>query len=250
MELQAGSEGSILFVEDEPDISEGLTRQLTRAGFAVTTARTVKETRGILEHSALPDLVLLDLGLPDDPEGGLVLAAEIRGKSGGHVPILIFSADSTDESARMADKLGAWDFIVKGTRETETVIQRIKRLIEISKLNQKRATVESRGPVTIGDLHVDFDRYEATIAGERMLLSHKEFELLRRLLEDSGKVVTREQLMADVWDENWFGSTKTLDVHIGWLRRKLHDDPAEPKYLFTVRGVGFRFASAEELEAA
>ena len=248
MEMEAGSQGRILFVEDEPDISEGMSRHLRRAGFEVTTARTVKETRGLLEHESLPDLVLLDLGLPDDAEGGLVLASEVKAKD-GHVPILIFSADSTEESARMADKLGAWDFIVKGTRETDTVIQRIKRLIEISQLTRTRSRSDQLEPVTIGGLSVDFDRYEATIDGERMLLSHKEFELLRRLLMDAGKVVTREDLMADVWDENWFGSTKTLDVHIGWLRRKLHDDPASPKYLFTVRGVGFRFASAEEAAA-
>ncbi|MCX6387696.1 MAG: response regulator transcription factor [Solirubrobacterales bacterium] len=243
-----GSEGRILFVEDEPDISEAMTRQLQRAGFDVTTARTVKETRGILEHDALPDLVLLDLGLPDDSQGGLVLASEIRGRD-GRVPIVIFSADSTDESRQMANKLGAWGFIVKGTVSGETLITELKSKLEIAHMIQSRSTDEALEPIDIGGLHVDFDRYEATIDGERMMLSHKEFELLRRLLVDAGKVVTREALMADVWDENWFGSTKTLDVHIGWLRRKLNDDPTEPKYLFTVRGVGFRFASAEEAAA-
>jgi two-component system response regulator RegX3 len=83
--------------------------------------------------------------------------------------------------------------------------------------------------------------------GEELLLSRKELDLLVRLMRDAGRVVSREDLMADVWDVNWFGPTKTLDVHVGWLRRKLGDDPGKPRYIHTVRGVGFRFATDEEL---
>ncbi len=83
--------------------------------------------------------------------------------------------------------------------------------------------------------------------GEELALTRKEFDLLERLVRDAGRVVTREDLMSEIWDENWFGSTKTLDVHIGWLRKKLDDDPADPRYIHTVRGVGFRFAAPEEV---
>ena len=83
--------------------------------------------------------------------------------------------------------------------------------------------------------------------GEELALTRKEFDLLERLVRDAGRVVTREDLMSEIWDVNWFGSTKTLDVHIGWLRKKLGDDPVDPRYIHTVRGVGFRFASPEEV---
>ncbi|HEX4806773.1 MAG TPA: helix-turn-helix domain-containing protein, partial [Conexibacter sp.] len=89
----------------------------------------------------------------------------------------------------------------------------------------------------------------AWLDGEELQLARKELDLLVRLMREAGRVVTREDLMADVWDVNWFGSTKTLDVHVGWLRRKLGDDPAAPRFIHTVRGVGFRFASDEELRS-
>jgi DNA-binding response OmpR family regulator len=102
-------------------------------------------------------------------------------------------------------------------------------------------------PAVIGALRVDFGSRQATIDGQPIELSRKEFDLLTELVRNAGRVVKRDDLMARVWDENWFGSTKTLDTHIGWLRRKLGDDTTDPRYLHTVRGVGFRFASPEEI---
>ena len=104
-----------------------------------------------------------------------------------------------------------------------------------------------REPAEIGELRVDFGSRQVTLRGEPVELSRKEFDLLSELVRSAGKVLTREDLMARVWDENWFGSTKTLDTHIGWLRRKLGDDTASPRYLHTVRGVGFRFSAPEEI---
>jgi DNA-binding response OmpR family regulator len=101
----------------------------------------------------------------------------------------------------------------------------------------------------IGGLVVDEASRRATLDGEVLDLSRKEFDLLVVLIRSAGAVVTREDLMAEVWDENWFGSTKTLDVHIGWLRKKLGDDSNEPRYLHTVRGVGFRFTAPEEFQS-
>ena len=100
--------------------------------------------------------------------------------------------------------------------------------------------------MAIGDLSLDADRHEAKLSGEPLELSRKEFELLRVLMEAAGSLITREALIEKVWDMNWFGSTKTLDVHISGLRRKLGDDPKEPRYIHTVRGVGFRFSSPDE----
>jgi two-component system, OmpR family, response regulator RegX3 len=101
----------------------------------------------------------------------------------------------------------------------------------------------------VGPLELDAAARRAWLDGEELQLARKEMDLLVRLMRDAGRVVTREDLMTDVWDVNWFGSTKTLDVHVGWLRRKLGDDPATPRFIHTVRGVGFRFASDEELKA-
>ena len=113
----------------------------------------------------------------------------------------------------------------------------------------RRATPEPTDtpePVSVGALDVDIAARRVHLKGEELQLSRKEFDLLAELIRHAGRVVTREQLMDRVWDENWFGSTKTLDVHIRWLRQKLGDDPSEPQYLHTVRGVGFRFTAPEE----
>ena len=102
--------------------------------------------------------------------------------------------------------------------------------------------------VEVGEVRMRLDRHEVTSGGQAVDLTVKEFEVLRMLLEHAGKVVRREQLIREVWDTSWFGSTKTLDVHVSALRRKLGDDPANPRFIHTVRGVGFRFASSDELD--
>jgi DNA-binding response OmpR family regulator len=99
----------------------------------------------------------------------------------------------------------------------------------------------------LGDVRIDRARRTASVGGEQLELSRKEFDLLRLLVDNAGTVVTRERLIDEVWDTNWFGSTKTLDVHVSALRKKLGDDPSTPRYIHTVRGVGFRFAGTDEL---
>jgi DNA-binding response OmpR family regulator len=110
------------------------------------------------------------------------------------------------------------------------------------------APPRKEGPIELGPLRVDPARREARLSGKEIDLTRKEFELLHLLMRNAGSVVTRERLIDEVWDPNWFGSTKTLDVHVSGLRRKLGDDPAKPRYLHTVRGVGFRFSSPDEAE--
>ncbi|MGH2920671.1 MAG: winged helix-turn-helix domain-containing protein [Gaiellaceae bacterium] len=109
-------------------------------------------------------------------------------------------------------------------------------------------TATTEGPLEVADVRLDPDRREVTKGGKTLELSRKEFELLQLLMQNAGSVVKRERLIDEVWDVNWFGSTKTLDVHVSGLRKKLGDDSAEPRYLHTVRGVGFRFASPEEAD--
>jgi DNA-binding response OmpR family regulator len=106
---------------------------------------------------------------------------------------------------------------------------------------------KAEGAIEVGDVRLDPARRSVTFRGDELELSRKEFDLLRLLIENAGSVVTRERLIDEVWDTNWFGSTKTLDVHVSGLRKKLGDDPNEPRYIHTVRGVGFRFASSDEL---
>lgn len=233
----------VLVVEDDPAISDPLVRMLERNEFSVTTARTVKETRDILERM-IPDFVVLDLGLADEPQGGFIIASEIRRQ--GATPIMVYSASGSEADKNLAFELGADDFQVKGEIGSREFVHRINAILRRSA--HRGGEVTPSEPVEFGKLRIDPSAHTATLSGEPILFSRKEFTLLMRLVQDAGKVVSREDLMADVWDENWFGSTKTLDVHIGWLRRKLHDDPADPHFIHTVRGVGFRFASPEEVD--
>jgi DNA-binding response OmpR family regulator len=156
----------------------------------------------------------------------------------------MLTARGTEVDRIVGLEIGADDYVVKPFSGGE-LIARIRALL-------RRTGGGARTPAkhTVGGLEIDESSRRATLDGEEMELSRKEFDLLNELVRQAGSVVSREDLMASVWDENWFGSTKTLDVHIGWLRKKLRDDPNEPRYLHTVRGVGFRFAAPEEFSSA
>jgi DNA-binding response OmpR family regulator len=240
--MSEGIAPRILFVEDEPSISEPFTRALARAGFDTTTVETAS---GALETAARidPDLVLLDLTLPDGD--GRDLCRELRRR--GDVPIVMLTARGTENDRVGGLELGADDYVVKPFSGAE-VIARIRAVLR----RTGGAPAGAGQPVELlraGPLELDAAARRARLDGEELPLSRKEMDLLVRLMRDAGRVVTREDLMTDVWDVNWFGSTKTLDVHVGWLRRKLGDDPTRPRFIHTVRGVGFRFASDEELTA-
>jgi DNA-binding response OmpR family regulator len=137
-------------------------------------------------------------------------------------------------------ELGADDYVVKPFAVKE-VVARIRAVL------RRGRSDEDVGHLRVDKLQIDIGARRAWMSDNELDLTRKEFDLLVRLARDAGRVVTRESLMSDVWDTNWFGSTKTLDVHIAWLRRKLGDDPTAPKYIYTVRGVGFRLAAREEL---
>jgi two-component system response regulator RegX3 len=223
----------ILFVEDEPTIAEPFGRALAREGFDVVGARSVAEARERFSRRT-PDLVLLDLTLPDGD--GRDLCRELRATD---VPIIMLTARGTELDRVTGLELGADDYVVKPFSGAE-VIARIRAVL------RRAPAARPEGPIEIGDLAVDTASRRARLDDEELELSRKEFDLLAELARNADSVVTREELMTRVWDENWFGSTKTLDVHVGWLRRKLGDDPAAPRYLHTVRGVGFRLSAPDE----
>jgi len=228
----------ILLVEDEDSISEPFSRALAREGFEPIVARTAADALRLAEQRE-PQLVLLDLMLPDGD--GRDVARELRRRSG--VPIIMLTARGTETDRIVGLELGADDYVVKPFSGPE-VIARIRAVL-------RRTGRDGDNPVRrqFGDLDLDPEARRVRIGDRELELSRKEFDLLVVLADAAGRVLTRDHLMTSVWDENWFGSTKTLDVHVGTLRRKLGDDPAEPRYIHTVRGVGFRFATGEELKS-
>jgi DNA-binding response OmpR family regulator len=230
----------ILFVEDELAIVEPFSLALAREGFQVVPARTAAEALEHFERSE-PDLVLLDLTLPDGD--GRDVCRDLRRRS--TVPIIMLTARGTETDRVVGLELGADDYVVKPFSGAE-VVARIRAVLRRSAAGAE----EPAAAFSVGELEIDPPARRVRLGGEELELSRKEFDLLVELAGRAGRVVTREDLMSRVWDENWFGSTKTLDVHIGWLRRKLGDDPAAPRFVHTVRGVGFRFGDPDELADA
>src|SRR5689334_8411164 len=231
--------GRILVVEDEESISQPFAEALRRAGFEAVVTATAAGAIALAE-SEEPDLVMLDLALPDGD--GRDVCRELRRRS--DVPIVMLTARGTEMDKIVGLELGADDYVVKPFSAAE-VISRIRAVLRRSAPRENGSGGANLKPVAVGELELDPAARIARLRGEELELSRKEFDLLAALMRNAGRVVSREDLMSEVWDTNWFGSTKTLDVHIGWLRRKLDDDSSDPTYIETVRGVGFRFAAPE-----
>ena len=231
----------VLFVEDEASISGPFSKALAREGFEPVVAATAARALELADEIE-PDIVLLDLTLPDGD--GRDVCRALRRRS--DVPILMLTARGTETDRIVGLELGADDYVVKPFSGSE-VIARIRAVLRRT-AGRAGGSAAPAAAVSVGDLEVDPGARRARLAGEELQLSRKEFDLLAELIGHAGRVVTREDLMARVWDENWFGSTKTLDVHVRWLRQKLGESPDAPRYLHTVRGVGFRFTAPEEWE--
>jgi two-component system, OmpR family, response regulator RegX3 len=229
---------TILLVEDEESITTPLVEALHREGFDTAVSATAGESLALADR-VKPDLVLLDVMLPDG--SGFDVCRELRARS--RVPIIMLTARG-EEADRVAGlELGADDYVVKPFSARELVARVRAVLRRAAEAGERRV----EGATEIGDVRIDPGRRTASVGGEELELSRKEFNLLRLLIENAGSVVTRERLIDEVWDTNWFGSTKTLDVHVSGLRKKLDDDPGSPRYIHTVRGVGFRFSTADEV---
>jgi two-component system response regulator RegX3 len=237
----AGGRRTVLMVEDEVSITEPLREALEREGFNTELAPTASEALEAAERVS-PDLVLLDVMLPDG--SGFEVCRALRERS--RVPIIMLTARGEETDRIVGLELGADDYIVKPFSARE-VAARIRAVLR--RVDDRPKPAEPTGPLEAGELTLDPARRSATLAGNEVDLTRREFELLQLLLSEAGTVITRERLIDEVWDTNWFGSTKTLDVHVSSLRRKLGDDSADPRFIHTVRGVGFRFASPDELAA-
>ena len=230
----------VLLVEDEDAITTPLMEALHREGFGAEVARSLAE--GLeAASSRRPDVVLLDVMLPDG--SGFELLRELRADR--RTPVIMLTARGDEADRVLGLELGADDYVVKPFSARELVA----RIRAVLRRTSAVAAPAAPGRLRIGALELDASARTVTLDGEPLGLTRKEFDLLALLMGQAGTVVSRERLIDEVWDVNWFGSTKTLDVHVSGLRRKLGDDPADPRYLHTVRGVGFRFAGSAEADA-
>ena len=222
----------ILIVEDEESVIDPLELLLSKEGFTIETARDGREALEKFEKVS-PDLVLLDLMIPII--SGTEVCRQIRAKS--QVPIIMLTAKDTEVDKVVGLELGADDYIVKPYSKAE-LVARIKAVL---RRQGGEVTSEVSGVITAGPISIDIDRHLVMINGAATSLPLKEFELLEFLLRNKGRVLTRTQLIDRVWGSDYFGDTKTLDVHIKRLRAKIENDPANPVYIQTIRGLGYKF---------
>jgi DNA-binding response OmpR family regulator len=218
----------IVLVEDDPTISEPLTRALGREGYDV---EWYGSGAGGVEAADTADLVILDLGLPDID--GVDVARRIRDK-GLQVPILMLTARADEVDLVVGLDAGADDYVTKPFRLAE-LLARVRALL------RRRLSDDGAVDVSVGGVRVDVAAHRAFLDDKEVQLSGKEFDLLHVLVANAGSVVSRDTLMREVWDAEAGAPSKTLDMHVSWLRRKLGDDATNPRFITTVRGMGFRF---------
>ncbi len=222
----------ILLVEDERAIAEGLAITLEAEGFQVRWINDGAEAIPTWERYR-PDLVLLDLMLPG--RSGTDICRDLRQRS--NVPIIMVTARDAEVDRVVGLELGADDYITKPFSARE-LIARIRAVLR----RANDATLVGDEPSEASGVRVDRARHEVTVDGARVDLPPKEFDLLALLVDNAGRVLTRDQLIDEVWGSNYHGDTKTLDVHVRRLRKRIEEEPQEPRRLLTVRGVGYRFA--------
>ena len=224
----------ILVIEDESSFSEAISFLLRKEGFEVGVAETGQAGLEEYErHGA--DLILLDLMLPG--LSGTEVCRQIRTKS--QVPIIMLTAKDAEIDKVVGLELGADDYVTKPYSSREL----IARINAVLRRAQNPETEIENGIITIGSIRLDIDRHQMSVNGVAVALPLKEFELLEFLMRNSGRVLTRAQLIDRVWGSDYFGDTKTLDVHIKRLRAKIEVDPANPIFIQTVRGLGYKFES-------
>lgn len=227
----------LLLIDDDPMITEPLVRQLGLAGYELLVAHDGRS--GLeLAQAKQPDLVVLDVMMPE--MDGWEVCRKLRQYS--VVPILMLTALGDEVDRILGLELGADDYLTKpfSVRELKA---RIKALLRRVELDQQATS--ARNELVVGDIRVELDSRQVFKNGELLQLRYKEFELLSLLLSRAGDVVTRAELFDKIWGTDWLGDTRTLDVHIRWLREKIEADPSRPRYIQTVRGVGYRLVVAD-----
>jgi two-component system response regulator RegX3 len=228
---------SVLVVEDEDSFIDALTVGLTREGFRVSVARDGAEALDMFDEVA-PDLVLLDVMLPK--VSGIDVCRELRSRSS--VPIIMVTAKGAEIDTVVGLEVGADDYVTKPYRLRE-LVARMRAVLRRRSADEGAPvlTLVDDDVVEVGDVSLDHQRHEVTIRGTDVRLPLKEFELLALLLENAGRVLTRDVLIDRVWGADYVGDTKTLDVHIKRLRSKVEDDPAAPTRIVTIRGLGYKY---------
>lgn len=221
----------ILVVEDEETLAEAISFLLSKEGFDVAVAATGPEAIETFDKSGA-DLILLDLMLPG--LSGTEVCRQIRTKSS--VPIIMLTAKDSEIDKVVGLELGADDYVTKpySSRELIARIRAVLRRGEIQDAGGDEPTLE------VGPVRMDTDRHIITVNGQQVAIPLKEFELLEFLMRNAGRVLTRVQLIDRVWGSDYVGDTKTLDVHIKRLRAKIEKDPANPEFIQTVRGMGYK----------
>jgi two-component system response regulator RegX3 len=233
----------VLVVEDEENFIEALTVGLKKEGFRVHVARDGAEALSVFDV-VRPDLVLLDLMLPK--VSGVDVCRDLRSRS--KVPIIMVTAKGSEVDTVVGLEVGADDYVTKPYRLRELVARMRAVLRRAAERGPDRRPGAGVDVVASGDLVLDAERHEVTLAGELLDLPLKEFEVLQLLLERSGRVVTRDQLIDEVWGHDYVGDTKTLDVHIKRLRSRIEVDPSAPERILTVRGVGYKIVVPDRAE--
>lgn len=225
---------SILLIDDDPLITKPLEISLGNQGYRVDVANNGRDglSKALTNQ---PDIVILDVMMPE--MNGWDVCRELRNQSG--VPIIMLTAMSEEIDRILGLELGADDYLTKpfSARELAARIKAMLRRVAID------TTPVEEQVVTISGLTINFDRREVFQGEEELKLRYKEFELLTLLINRKGIVVERNEIFDKVWGDDWFGDTRTLDVHIRWLREKIEQDPSNPKLIQTVRGVGYRFVT-------
>ena len=221
----------ILVVDDEIEIVRALERSLAAHGFEVFTAGSGEEALDAISHHR-PDLMLLDLGLPG--MSGLEVCKQVRAQS--NLPIIVLSVKDTEHDKVQALDLGADDYVSKPFGMNE-VLARVRVALRHS------AQVESgtEATFTVGPLRVDFAQRLVQVNGQEVKLTPTEYDLLKALIKNSGKIMTRQMLLSQVWGTGYGAESHYLHVYVGQLRRKIEPDPAHPRFILTISGVGYRF---------
>jgi two-component system response regulator RegX3 len=231
--MQADGAARILIVEDEDSLAESVRYNLEREGYAVEVATDGRQALDSF-RGRQPDLVVLDLMLPQ--MSGLDVCRSIRTES--TVPIIMVTAKDTEADKVSGLELGADDYVTKPFSMGE-LVSRIRANLRRSQMTPVAGDGEEI--LQGGPVRLDVDRHEAAVRGEPLSLPPKEFELLETLLRRKGRLLTRDFLIDEVWGADYFGDTKTLDVHVKRLRQKIEEDPHRPVHLLTVRGLGYKF---------
>ncbi|MCA1943075.1 MAG: response regulator transcription factor [Yonghaparkia sp.] len=221
----------ILIVEDEAALAEPLAYLLTREGYETVVADDGLEALAAFDRGGI-DLVLLDLMLPG--LAGTEVCRELRQRSS--VPIIMLTAKDSEVDIVVGLELGADDYVTK-PYSTRELLARIRAVLR----RQTDAGDDDDSVLAAGTVRMDVEKHQVTVDGQVVAMPLKEFELLELLLRNAGRVLTRGQLIDRVWGADYFGDTKTLDVHVKRIRSKIEPDPSNPRMLVTVRGLGYRF---------